>query len=594
MDDTPPLKLNLPERTAAPAESFLLDIKEVEAWASNLPIANTGASSKHIFQSLVELNRIELSNLKRIKIINIFRPIVKHVAANLRKYYLDSPLPLAAKNQKIVVLCRELHSEMANSYKIIIEKMASEQGESFEHKLMIVALHQAIYYLSKVLYYSAIVYNPYPADIWREIHQLFAFAEQNNIAKIKIKEGSGGSGSTSTIEEIYKNTILLDLASPYRLRQQEIEHLYQKLPEWAEHIQIFTPQSSEGHESHFFVTTENDDPPMHLSLRTEELSRHCRLIDTHELARYLRKELKTIFTQKDEHSIFTKEMQVTVPMLRKVIKSITFAPKRGFIRTKLNFELETTVGIPAVHSQITTYRINQGNNPDDQGTTTLDEDDEGLKDSSFLDSYFTDDSLQIVPLDHPVDEAIPYPNHTHDTHDTHDTWIVDDGAPAWATKKHEKDDDTFSCKTFNESAGGYCINWSGNNPPKIRVGELIGIQSASDNAQFSIGITRWLKHMPGVGMQLGMEIISPTADAVRIHIPGDETHDKSTHEGILLPELIASNRPTCLVLPILNMHIGDTINIENGEVERPAKLVRLLESTGTFSQFEFVYLDEGD
>ncbi len=590
MNDTPPLKLNLPERTVAPAESFLLDIQGVETWASNLPIANTGASSKHIFQSLVEFNRIELSNLKRIKIVNIFRPMVKHVAANLRKYYLDSPLPLAAKNQKIVVLCRELHSELANSYKIIIEKMTSEQGEAFERKLMIVALHQAIYYLSKVLYYSAIVYNPYPVGIWREIHQLFAFAEQNNIAKIKIKEGSGGSGSTSTIEEIYKNTILLDLASPYRLRQQEIEHLYQKLPEWAEHIQIFTPHSSEEHASHFFVTANSDDPPMHLSLRTKELSRHCRLIDTHELARHLRKELKTIFTQKDERSIFTREMQVTVPMLRKVIKSITFAPKRGFIRTKLNFELETTVGIKAVHSQITTYRANI---PADQGTTTLEEGEEGLKDSSFLDSYFTadNDSLQIVPLDHPVDEAIPYPSHTHDAHDT---WIVDDGAPAWATKKQEQDDNTFSCKTFNESAGGYCINWSGNNPPKIRVGELIGIQSASDNSQFSIGITRWLKHMPGVGMQLGMEIISPTADAVRIRTPGDELHGESTHECILLPELTASNRPACLILPILNIHIGNTISIENGDVERAAKLIRLLESTGTFSQFEFVYLDEDD
>jgi len=591
MNNSPPLKLNLPERATAPADSFLLDTKKVEAWVSSLPIANTGESSKRVFQTMVEFNRIELLNLKRIKIINICRPIIQFIATNLRKYYLDSPLPLAAKNQKVVVLCRELHSELANSYKIIIEKMASGQGEKFERKLMIIALHQAIYCLSKVLYYSAIVYNPYPVNTWREIHQLFVFAEQNNVSKIKINEGSGSSGSTTTIEDIYKDAILLALASPYRLRQQEIEHLYQKLPDWATHIQISTPQPDYEYEGHFFVRTENDDPPMHISMQTKQLNEQCRMIDTQQLTQYLRKELKGIFTEKSESALFTKEMQVTVPMLRKVIKSLTYTPKRAFIRTRLNFELDTVVGINAIHSQITAYRIkNHGGGIEAQETHLLDEEEEGLKDSSFLDNDFRadNDSLQIVPLDHPVEEAILNPK------DIQDTWIIEDGAPAWATQSQKEESDTFSCKTFNESAGGYCINWTGNNPPNIRVGELIGIQSASERSQFSMGIIRWLKHMPGVGLQFGMEIISPTADAIRIHIPGDSQHNETTQKCILLPEVSASNRPSCMILPILNIHVGGKIRIDDDQQQRQAKLIRLLESTGTFSLFEFVYLDEGD
>ncbi len=591
MHNSSPLKLNLPERTTPPADSLLLDTKKVEAWVSGLPIANTGESSKRVFQTLVELNRIELPNLKRIKIVNLLHPIVQYIAGNLRKYYLDTPLPLAAKNQKVVVLCRELHSELAISYKIIIQKMVSGDGERFERKLMIVALHQAIYYLSKALYYSAIVYNPYPVDTWREIHQLFVFAEQNSVSKIKINEGSGGSGSTSTIEDIYKDAILLALASPYRLRQQEIEQLYQKLQDWAAHIQISTPQQGDEHEGQFIVKTDSDNPPMHISLQTEQLNDQCRTIDTQQLAQHLRKELKTIFTEKSESALFTKEMQVTVPMLRKVIKSLTYTPKRAFIRTKLNFELDTAVGINTVHSQITAYRIrNHGSNIEDKESHIPDEEEEGLKDSSFLDSYFSadNDSLQIVPLDHPVEEAVLNPK------DVQDTWIIDDGAPAWATQTQDMESDTFSCKTFNESAGGYCINWTGNNPPKIRVGELIGIQSASERSQFSMGIIRWLKNMPGVGLQLGMEIISPSADAILIHIPGDSQHNESTQKCILLPEVTASNRPACLILPILNIHVGDKIRIDTDNQQRPAKLIRLLESTGTFSLFEFVYLDEED
>jgi cyclic-di-GMP-binding protein len=593
MKNATPLKLKLPERTTAPADSFLLDIKKVEAWVSSLPIANTGESSKRVFQTLVELNRIDLVNLKRVKIVNTLQPVVKYITSNLRKYYLDSSLPLAAKNQKVVVLCRELYSELANSHKIIVEKMAIGEGEKLERKLMVIALHQAIYYLSKVLYFSVIVYNPYPVDIWREIHQLFMFAEQNDLSRIKINGGARGNGHISTIEEIYKSALLLALASPYRLRQQEIEHLYQKLPEWAGYIQVRTPQPDTGseYESHFFVRTETDEPPMHISLQTMDMSNQCRLIDTLQLVQHLRKELKTIYSKKGESALFTREMLVNAPMLRKVIKSLTDTPKRGFIRTRLNFELDTAVGINEIHSQISAYMIkNQGSNLEEQETTIGDEEKEGLKDSSFLDSFFTADneSLQIVPLDHPVDEAVLNPK------DIQDTWIVDDGAPAWASQQQDNDIDTFSCKTFNESAGGYCINWAGSNPPKIRVGELIGIQSASDRSQFSIGIARWLRHMPGVGLQLGMEIISPTAEAIKIHIPGDDQHSQTTQKCILLPEVAASNRPPCLILPVLNIRVGDKIRIESGDQQQPAKLIRLLESTGTFSQFEFAYLDQAD
>jgi cyclic-di-GMP-binding protein len=576
----------LPERTPAPPESFFLDLKEVEEWASSLPIANTGESSKQIFKTLVEFNRVEIQNLRRIKIINIFRPIVEYVTSSLKKYYLDSPLPLPAKNQKVVILCRELHSELATSYKIIIARMISDHDERFEQKLMIVALHQAMHYLSKVLYYSAIVYNPYPAEIWREIHQLFFFAEQNSVAKIQISENSATSGTTSSIEDIYKRILLLALASPFQLKQQEIEHLYQRLPDWAEHIRLLLPRMQSENEGQFYIQAENDDPPTHISLHTDELNNHCRLIDIQLLAQHLRNELKSIFSEKNESAIFTKKMQVTAPLLRKVINYLTYEPKRGFIRTQLHFELDIAVGISAVHSLITSNTIK---NEEMAGEAKQDEGNDkqaNPKDTSFLDSYFlaNNDSPQIVPLDYPVDAAIPYPNGIQYTQ------IEDDDAPAWTTQLLEKEGETFSCKTFNESAGGYCINWTGDNPPKIRVGELIGIQSASDRSQFSIGIARWLKHMPGIGLQMGMEIISPTSSAIVVHIPGDDHRGPSTHKCILLPKSTAGNRSQSLVMPVMNIRVGEQVRIDDGNKESTIKLVKLLESTGTFNQFEYIPL----
>jgi hypothetical protein len=591
MKQASPIKLILPERSPAPEDSFFLDLKEVETWVSNLPLGNTGETSKRTFKTLVELNRLEIPNIIRTKIANMLRPVVGHVVSNLRKYYFDVPIPLSAKNQKVVILCRELYMELANSYKIVVERMVTGHEEKFERKLMIVALHQALQYLFKVLYYSVIVYNPYPGNTWREIHQLYLFAEQNNIADIKIKQGSNNPGLASTIREIYLKALLLALSSPYGLRQKEIDSLFTNLPEWSKFIHIKTMHPGSEHEGQFYVDADSDNPPIHITLRNEKPSTFCHLVDISKLVIHLRAELKSIYTKHGDGSIFTKEMQITAPLLRKTIKSLTYEPTRGFNRTNLNFELDTAVGVSDIHAQITIHQTEpqESDQPQEQASTPDDSDQqrdntEELRESSFLDSYFSadDTSIQIVPLDHPVEEAVSYQQPLG-------TYIEDDGAPAWTKQAQAEEGDIFSCKTQNESAGGYCINWRGDNAPKIIVGELIGIQSASDRSQFSVGIVRWLKHMPEVGLQLGFEIISPTSIAATIHINAGNRQPSISQKCLLLPKNTVANRPPSLILPIMNIQSGAEIEIEQAGIRKQVKLVRLLESTGTFSQYEIGY-----
>ncbi len=580
-----PLKLILPERAPAPEGSIFLDAKEIEAWVSHLPLANTGETSKQTFKFLVELNRLEIPNVTRVKIANMLRPIVRHVASSLSKYYLDVPIPLSAKNHKVVVLCRELHMELANSYKIIIESMTSGQEEKFDHKIMIVALHQALHYLFKVLYYSVIAYIPYPGNTWQEIHQIYLFAEQNSVSDIQINRGGNNSDSTCSIKDIYLNSMLLALASPYGLRQKELEELFENIDKWTKHILIKPFQPEDAIEGQFFVATDIDTPPIHISLREEEPGNFCYTINTATLVQHLQTELKKVYTNNEGGNIFNKEMQISAPLIRKLIKSLTYEPKRGFNRTNLNFKLDAVVGISDIHTQITTNRTKSVASEADLIAEL--ENNEEFKESSFLDSYFSanDTSIQIVPLDHPVDDIISQQQQL-------DSHIEDDGAPAWAKQQKDEKKDIFSCKTQNESAGGYCINWNGDDAPKIIVGELIGIQSASDNSQFSVGIVRWLRHMPEVGLQLGFEILSPATDAVTIYTQANSKHPGSTNKCILLPKNTSANRPASLILPIINIQVGDEIEIEQSGTKRPAKLARLLESTGTFSQYELSYLDE--
>ncbi|MCW8951010.1 MAG: hypothetical protein OQL17_13580, partial [Sedimenticola sp.] len=145
-------------------------------------------------------------------------------------------------------------------------------------------------------------------------------------------------------------------------------------------------------------------------------------------------------------------------------------------------------------------------------------------------------------------------------------------------------------KTINESAGGYCINWQGFNAPKIKIGEVIGIQSASNKNQFGIGISRWMKNIPGQGLQLGMQMISPNASAVDVDQLNSDNPSAIPQKGLLLPELKSSEKPASLILPTLPFKVEDAIMIRSGNTRQKGKLTRLLETTGAFAHFQFTYL----
>ncbi|MCW8945841.1 MAG: hypothetical protein OQK80_00130, partial [Sedimenticola sp.] len=56
------LGFKLPERTSAPAGSMLLNPKEVASWVGALPMANVGETSRQVFKTIVEFNRLDIPN----------------------------------------------------------------------------------------------------------------------------------------------------------------------------------------------------------------------------------------------------------------------------------------------------------------------------------------------------------------------------------------------------------------------------------------------------------------------------------------------------------------------------------------------------
>lgn len=584
MEKSITLDLRTPERTPLPDGSFLMNPKEVEEWISGLPMANIGETSRQVFKTFVEFNRREIPNVSRLKISEQFRRPIGYISDNLKRYYYESAFPLSAKSRRIAVLNRELYMELAIAYKIFIEnELAGTEGKP-DFKLLVVAIHRAMSSLLSVLYQSVIVYDPFPAGVWREIHSLYAYAEQNEIHEQTVRTG-GEVGFDSTVCDLYNQALLFAISSPYRLRQREIEYTYNHLPEWASQLTLGRPDAKGQSDTLFISRLDTDAPPSHIKQQREPVGARCRQLNTRLLIRMLKGLFDDLPQEYNQTELLTTEELISKHLLRKLIKVLRATPKRQFVRTKLNFELRTVVGISDIHALL------------NETQKELTEESESSEDDWFIGSKeekssfntphqnspgSSDPTLELV--DGPTEETIVITG-------TNPVYYDEKQSMDWTTDADQQETSFFACKTDNESAGGYCVLWHGPNAPKIKNGEIMGFQSFSEKHQFGIGISRWLKNIPGQGLQVGMELVSLNSTAVSASFAEPDEFSSGPQRCLLLPEVTRLGQPATLIAPPLPFKVDDLVLIDNRGEQQLIRLTRIQESTGAFSQFQFMRED---
>lgn len=586
-------RLKVPAHTASAENLPYTNIEALDAWFDDLPLANPAKSVRQLFEALFDCNRCNITSKTRFRITERFRQPIHDIRHNLeRRHILDSATPLNVRNRNIAILNREVHSELAIAYKIMVKDLVSDDQGSAGQNMLITAIHRAIRHLSDLLVLSTMVYNPSPEHAWQEIHALYSLACSRKLEKKSITDSCDESVGASSIHQLYLQILMYALASPYCLRQRESQLLLRKLPEWVSLVELQPPGGKSNRRGNFVVRLASDEPPSHIKLQKKKISSRCRLLDTKQLVEHLEKLATEVAKKSTKIGIYhSNTTELPLSLIRYLVKTWDADPQRNKQRTTLHFELQLAIGLPSTHALL---KEGAKAKVDEQPPSVESDDEDGYYQEPFhwFETQLATGNVAPISEETPSDSSNDKQGSTKSATGISSRSIIkqtlDEQIAPWASQViGESHIQTYRCRTINESSGGYCMDWQGQEAPKVKVGELMGIQSTIDSNQFGVGVIRWIKHEASERLRLGMEIIAPDAVAVELYPDGESTHTTHSQKGLLLPEIKAKGTGSSIIIPTLPFQVGDNLLLRDSDDECRIQLTQLIESTAAFARYRF-------
>lgn len=549
-------------------------------------MANTRETSRLVYGALREINRLELEPQTRFTALESFRTPTRHIADILRKHFVGQPFPLPQKKQKVAEFARELQAEMALGYKIIVKELIGTAASRGIGKLggevktlLTVSSHRAMYYLGRVLLHTYFVYGACPANLWKEIHQLYLCAHTHKLDAKAVRDPQGRLVQESSIGTLYKQILLLALAGPYRMRQGEVEQVDIALEAWAPHTRLLSAADAAGKQALFAVLLDGDDQPRYFEQDTADAGQYCRVLDTVGLARVVRDYIAASNVGA-EGKPKKESSALPVPLSEDVLKRLMLAwgvmSKRSFSRTHTASRVLMASGLSAVHHYIS------GEGPFAPGCHNAGGSGGGPHGTR---AQFSSRAVRTETDSRPdVWEFIYSGGRKAEK--------KGDAAPHSAPPRPGTGGEfpTYVWNRLNESAGGVCLLWEDESPSKAQVGELICLQQLEPGAapdRWEIGVIRWMKHTAGKGLELGVQMLAPGGRAIATKACKADGRCGEYLRSLLLPELPALQQPETVITPAFPYRVGNPVIINDNGRGRRVELVKMLEGTGLFAQFQF-------
>lgn len=560
-----PLLLRAPVPTQSSLSFCDATPKDLKRWISKLPKANLGEMARQLYQGLGELNQLLTPSDNRLQLLELLRPEVYYVCKHLERHFLNQSVVLEERPRKVANLCQALQNHLAIGYKQIIARIAPKLTKD-RTSLLTTALQRALHCLNGPLIRANQLYCPVQDGLWLELHQIYQIAQHCKLQNIPVADNLAIHTRTLTVEQTYIIALLMGSSRCNQMRQHNIGRLADVLDAWSSLVKLQSPAEES---SLFALVPTADAAPRYKSLYTPEQLPSLLGINPLALAAAIQRYLDMPAEQRSQ-TYLAVPSGFSIDLLQHLAAAWGDVSERAFQRTPGQGTLTLCVGMSALHYFISgqksfsdVLQLPIVSKPAEFSLQPLNAEKSGAW-GHVKDAQRSGQTGQISPF-----EEIQY-------------------QPAQDSNSSASDNQqsfpTYSLNIVNHSPGGYCLAWPKEVPDHLQAGEMVGIQ---DHGQgWSIATVRWVRQVRSGGMQMGIELIAPFAQACGLQLLRTETKSQYLR-ALLLPEVRAIDVPPTVMAPRLPFEEGSKVLINTNGQERRAGLNKRRSTTGSFNQFEY-------
>ena len=520
------LSLSVPVSTRALPKEIETNPKKARGWIESLPLTKTFEAAKMVAQNLEALNHAKMPAEERVALVDIYRPVIAVLLDELEAVYAYSVLPLPAKQREAFDLARELRTQCAYAYKILLLEKSAKLMMFGAKKHQPGAMYWAMFYLQSQLLQSYKTYHPCPPGVWQEIHSLFQHAdEQGLLSEI------GDADTKWTMQDLYTDAMMIALADPYRLMFKEVDKVQETLRQNRGLVDIRISNDGLNLQRLFVVALDGDQPPKVL-VQGMPLppGQVLRLIDPTRLVDKLQQRARPQ-SGGGGGAAKSRATHDLADLQQRLIRLWGDPPKRQFRRNQADSSVALCGGIKAI-----AYFTELATNEDPEA------DAKAIRDGDTV-------PLLKIPQD-PMSQMI--------------------GVEMW--------------QVLNQSANGLRLYRESGGSVGVTVGEVVGVRFFGGR-NWNVGVVRWLTLLEGNALEFGVELIAPAAASITIE-PTIGSGAKPMPALVLQNTNPEWDNDTVLSLADTFADLREFELIEHGELN-VVRATTLLERTSRFDMFQF-------
>ncbi len=338
---------SIPLRKTARGEQIDTRPLYVEEWLDTLPYIDFHRSAPLLLDATRATNEQSIKASTRIELVKMYhRPY---------QYYIDSQIKTGARHtlHSMEKMQRQLQSlkhiavNLSYACKLAINESLQHKGLWKQSKPPLTEMWMALNYLSHALILSFLEYAPTPKKVWRELHNIYYFAEslgqQSAVLNLPGKQ-------QDTIASAYKRIALVALADPYHLPFGAIWRIFEQLEQWPDQAQIQPFKAVHKPVGLFVIVLNKDIPPLALSkFKDKQAKDSYRILNSTALGTHIQQHLTTLNAGqiRDEPALTSHHPDQAV--LQHMIKAWGSPPQRHFLRKARQGTLQIACGVNAIY-----------------------------------------------------------------------------------------------------------------------------------------------------------------------------------------------------------------------------------------------------